>query len=103
MLYVLTGIGLLFLGFIVYRTTRNIEKLRRVNAAKERIDSELRVANKIQMSMLPEQHLHNDEVDVFGSLTPAREVGGDLFDYFIRDGKLFFCIEHGSHEKTGRC
>ena len=100
MLYVLTGIGLLFLGFIVYRTSRNLENLRRVNAAKERIDSELRVANKIQMSMLPEQHLHNDEVDVFGSLTPAREVGGDLFDYFIRDGKLFFCIGDVSGKGT---
>ena len=100
MLYVLTGIGLLFLGFIVYRTSRNLENLRRVNAAKERIDSELRVANKIQMSMLPEQHLHSDEVDVFGSLVPAREVGGDLFDYFIRDGKLFFCIGDVSGKGT---
>lgn len=100
MLYILTGIGLLFLGFIVYRTSRNLENLRRVNAAKERIDSELRVANKIQMSMLPEQHLHSDEVDVFGSLVPAREVGGDLFDYFIRDGKLFFCIGDVSGKGT---
>ncbi|MBR0262933.1 MAG: SpoIIE family protein phosphatase [Prevotella sp.] len=88
----LSLIGLTALGFIVYRTSRNLENLRKVNAAKERIDSDLRVANKIQMSMLPEQHLKNDQVDVFGSLVPAREVGGDLFDYFIRDGKLFFCI-----------
>jgi sigma-B regulation protein RsbU (phosphoserine phosphatase) len=29
---------------------------------------------------------------VYGSLEPAREVGGDLYDFFIRDGKLFFCI-----------
>jgi sigma-B regulation protein RsbU (phosphoserine phosphatase) len=32
------------------------------------------------------------DVDVYGSLEPAREVGGDLYDYFIRDGKLFFVI-----------
>ena len=96
----LSLIGLTALGFIVYRTSRNLEKLRKVNAAKERIDSDLRVANKIQMSMLPEQHLKDDQVDVFGSLVPAREVGGDLVDYFIRDGKLFFCIGDVSGKGT---
>ena len=63
MLYVLTGIGLLFLGFIVYRTSRNLENLRRVNAAKERIDSELRVANKFYET--PEKE------DVSGKGVPA--------------------------------
>ena len=33
-----------------------------------------------------------EDVDIFGSLVPAREMGGDLFDYGIRDGRLFFCI-----------
>ena len=50
------------------------------------------MASQIQQSMLPEQHLHRDDVDIWGSLVPAREVGGDLYDYFIRDEKLFFCI-----------
>ena len=100
MMILLSIFGLTALGFIVYRTTRNLENLRKVNAAKERIDSELQVANKIQMSILPEQHLHTDEVDLFGSLVPAREVGGDLFDYFIRDGKLFFCIGDVSGKGT---
>jgi sigma-B regulation protein RsbU (phosphoserine phosphatase) len=36
--------------------------------------------------------MHQDDVDICGSLVPAREVGGDLYDYFIRDEKLFFCI-----------
>ena len=84
--------GLLLIGFIVWRTSRNLERLRKVNAEKERIGGELQVASQIQQSMLPHSHLKHDDVDIFGSLVPAREVGGDLYDYFIRDEKLFFCI-----------
>jgi sigma-B regulation protein RsbU (phosphoserine phosphatase) len=85
-------IGLFIVGFIIWRSSRNLERLRKTNAEKERIGGELRVASQIQQSMLPEHHLHRDDVDVWGSLVPAREVGGDLYDYFIRDEKLFFCI-----------
>ena len=85
-------IGLFIVGFIVWRSSRNLERLREINAEKERIGGELRVASQIQQSMLPGHHLHRDDVDIRGSLVPAREVGGDLYDYFIRDEKLFFCI-----------
>ena len=85
-------IGLFIVGFIVWRSSRNLERLREINAEKERIGGELRVASQIQQSMLPEHHLHRDDVDIRGSLVPTREVGGDLYDYFIRDEKLFFCI-----------
>ena len=85
-------IGLLFAGFIVYRSSRNLERLRKVNAEKDRIGGELLVASQIQQSMLPHSHILHDDVSIFGSLVPAREVGGDLYDYFIRDEKLFFCI-----------
>ena len=85
-------IGLFIVGFIVWRSSRNLERLREINAEKERSGGELRVASQIQQSMLPEHHLHRDDVDIRGSLVPAREVGGDLYDYFIRDEKLFFCI-----------
>lgn len=92
--------GLLLVGFIVWRSKRNLERLQQVNAEKERISSELRVASQIQQSMLPHSRLKQDGVDIFGSLVPAREVGGDLFDYFIRDGKLFFCIGDVSGKGT---
>jgi len=85
-------IGLFFAGVIVWRSSRNLERLREVNAEKERIGGELHVASRIQQSMLPELDLRSDDVDISSSLAPAREVGGDLFDYYIRDGKLFFCI-----------
>ncbi|MBR1502929.1 MAG: SpoIIE family protein phosphatase [Prevotella sp.] len=92
LLLLVVGAGLLILGFIVYRTSRHLERLRKVNAEKERISSELRVASKIQHEMLPPGQLRLDDVDVFGSLKPAREVGGDLFHYFVRDEKLFMFI-----------
>ena len=84
--------GLILIGFIVWRTSRNLERLRKVKAEKERIGGELRVASQIQQSMLPHNLIQHDDVDIFGSLVPAREVGGDLYDYYIRDEKLFFCI-----------
>ena len=85
-------IGLLFVGFIVWRSSRNLERLRQANAEKDRIHGELRVASNIQQSMLPDAHFRQDDVDIAGSLMPAREVGGDIYDYFIRDKKLVFCI-----------
>ena len=86
--------GLIVLGFIVSYFIKNDQKLAATKKAKERIDSELRIASNIQMQMLPEQTLSakRDDIDIYGSLMPAREVGGDLYDYFIRDEKLFFCI-----------
>jgi sigma-B regulation protein RsbU (phosphoserine phosphatase) len=84
--------GLVIIGFIVYRISRNLERLRKMNAEKDRIANELRIANDIQQSLLPKVLLKHDDVDVRGSLVPARQVGGDLFDYFLRDEKLFFCI-----------
>ena len=92
LMLLLIGAGLLILGFVVYRTSKNQERLRQTNAEKERISSELHVASQIQQKMLPNGSMIYDNVEVFGKLVPAREVGGDLFDYIIRDEKLFFCI-----------
>ena len=74
---------------------RQMEELKQVNEAKGRIEGELKVAKDIQLSMLPKAYTpagDSNHLDIYGSLTPAREVGGDLYDFFIRDGKLFFCI-----------
>ena len=88
-------IGLMLLAYIIWRAARNIRRLQAVNAEKERIGSELHIASAIQMGMLPKTfptYPDRDDVQLYGSLTPAKEVGGDLFDFFIRDEKLFFCI-----------
>ena len=73
---------------------RQMEELKQVNKAKGRIEGELKVARDIQLSMLPKAYTPTADspLDIYGSLTPAREVGGDLYDFIIRDGKLFFCI-----------
>ena len=99
-LLLLVMTGLLLVGFIIWRSKRNLERLRQVATEKERISFELRVASQIQQHLLPHGHLQRDDVDIFGSLVPAREVGGDLFDYFIRDEKLFFCIGDVSGKGT---
>lgn len=87
--------GLALMAYIIARAIRNFKRLQAVNAEKERIGSELRIANGIQMGMLPKifpPYPDRDDMDIFGSLVPAKEVGGDLYDFYIRDEKLFFCI-----------
>ena len=72
-----------------------MDELKQINEQKGRIQGELKIASDIQMSMLPKifpPYPERTDIDVFGQLTPAKEVGGDLFDFFIRDEKLFFCI-----------
>ena len=72
-----------------------IEETRIINEEKGRMESELQIARNIQMSMLPEvfpPFPDRNDIDIYAQLTPAREVGGDLYDFFIRDEKLFFCI-----------
>lgn len=87
--------GLALLGYITYRTARSARFLRKATAEKERIGSELRIARDIQQSMLPKTfppYPERSDIDIFASLVPAKEVGGDLYDFLIRDEKLFFCI-----------
>ena len=72
-----------------------IEQTKTINEEKGRIESELRIASDIQSSMLlksfPAFPDRND-IDIYAQLKPAKEVGGDLYDYHIRDEKLFFCV-----------
>ena len=81
-------IGLLIMYFMIDRFARNEKKLRQASEEQARMGGELAVASRIQQEMLPKEF----PPFVYGSIEPAREVGGDLFDFFVRDGKLFFCI-----------
>ena len=98
LLLILTGLAIL--AFIVHRTSRSLARLRIVNAEKERISGELHVAHQIQLSMLPKEAFRTEDLELRGFLKPAREVGGDLYDYFVRDDKLFFCIGDVSGKGT---
>lgn len=93
MLLMLAGLSLL--AYIIYRAARSARKLEEAHAEKERIGSELRIARDIQESMIPKifpPYPERDDVDIYALLEPAKEVGGDLYDFYIRDEKLFFCI-----------
>ncbi len=65
-----------------------IHDLNAVTAEKERIGAELNVATQIQASMLPSTFPafpDHDEFDIFATMTPAKEVGGDFYDFFMLD------------------
>lgn len=88
-------LGLLLLGFIVYRAVAYLRRLQTMSAEKERIAGELRVAHDIQQSMIPKTFPgfpKRDDVELYACLTPARQVGGDFYDFLIRDERLYFCV-----------
>lgn len=108
-LWTAIGVGLLvitFLSFYLYRRSRHMkalttaydkletayEQLEQTTAAKERIESELRIAREIQMSMVPHEFPERSDLDLYASMTPAKEVGGDLYDYLLEDDILYFCL-----------
>lgn len=71
----------------------HIAELKNTVAAKERIESELGIASKIQMGIVPHKFPELGNADLHAVLKPAREIGGDFYDFFIRDGKtLYFSI-----------
>ena len=75
---------------------RALENLKSTVAEKERIEADLRIAHEIQKSMLPRifpAFPDNEEFDIFASMEPAKEVGGDFYDFFlINDNKLCFIV-----------
>ena len=72
-----------------------IDELQKTTANKERIESELRIARSIQMGMVPKifpPFPERKDVDLYAKLIPAKEVGGDLYDFFIEGNKFYFII-----------
>ena len=68
------------------------DQLEQTTQAKERIESELRIARNIQMSMVPNTFPTREGLDMYASMTPAREVGGDLYGYVLMDDELYVCV-----------
>ena len=95
-----------FLSVFAYRRNKHMKKLKIVHsklqdaydkleettAAKERIESELRIAREIQKRMLPHVFPRREDVDLYAMMTPAKEVGGDLYAYALIDNLLYFCV-----------
>jgi len=91
-------IGVLAASFngMTRRLAESIEHLKETTAAKERIESELKIAHEIQMSMVPKifpPFPDRSEFDIFATLVSAKEVGGDFYDFFfIDDDQLCFAV-----------
>jgi len=70
-----------------------IANLQETTAAKEKIEKELSIARDIQQSLLPHKFPCLKQIDLYATLIPAKEVGGDLYDFFFIDDKhLCFAI-----------
>ena len=69
-----------------------IDELKTTTAQKSAIESELSIARRIQMSMLRTDIPERPDLVIHAMLTPAKAVGGDLYDFFLRDNSLYFCI-----------
>jgi sigma-B regulation protein RsbU (phosphoserine phosphatase) len=75
--------------------TNYIANLKRTTSAKEKIESELKIAHDIQMGMIPKvfpPFPKHEELDIYAVLKPAKEVGGDLYDFFMEEDHLYFAI-----------
>lgn len=72
-----------------------ISDLQKTTEIKASMERDIEIASRIQASMLPEHFPafpEDERFGIYGLLKPAKLVGGDLFDFFLREDKLFFCI-----------
>ena len=92
---ILMLLGLAMLIVIMLYAGRNNKRLIESIARNQSIENELDIARKIQMAMLPNRFPPFSDypnLSAYGEVIPAKEVGGDLFDFYIRENKLFFCV-----------
>ena len=95
-----------YMAFYLYRRQRAAKRLQEAHRqlqvaydqleehtiARERMASELRIARDIQMGMVPRVFPQHPHFDLYAMMEPAKAVGGDLYDFFLQDNKLYFCI-----------
>lgn len=87
-LVLLTG----FFSTYTIRTRRHSRHLAEIRASQERIESELRIARDIQMSMVPHHFPKRQGLDMYAFMEPAKEVGGDLYGYVNNKEQLYFVV-----------
>ena len=88
---VIIALIVFFVIMDLYRR-KSAKRLAKVNAAKERMEGELSIARDIQMSMVPSTFPEREGLDMYASMTPAREVGGDLYGYVLNGSRLYFAV-----------
>ncbi|MBQ9355820.1 MAG: SpoIIE family protein phosphatase [Prevotella sp.] len=71
---------------------KDYDRIEKTTTDKERTGSELRIANDIQKQMASQQLPRRNDVSLAASMTQAKAVGSNLYDYVLREDKLFICI-----------
>ena len=92
---ILMLLGLAMLILIMWYAGVNNKRLIEYTVRNQHIENELNIARKIQMAMLPNRFPPFPDypnLSAYGEVIPAKEVGGDLFDFYIRENRLFFCV-----------
>lgn len=92
---ILMLLGLALLVFIMIFAGRNLQNLMDVSTQRERMMRELEIAKAIQKAMLPKvfpPFADRSDLNIYGMVRPAKEIGGDLYDFYVRHDKLFFCV-----------
>jgi len=87
--------NLLVFGFLCWRFFKMSEKAEKQLIDTAHMESELNTASHIQLAMVPKEFPpfpERKDIDVYASMKPAKAVGGDFYDYFIRDDKFFVTI-----------
>jgi serine phosphatase RsbU (regulator of sigma subunit) len=90
-------IAILVVGIFIYvgytiLSRRSERRMAAMRAAQERIENELKIARDIQMSMVPSTFPEREGLDMYASMTPAKEVGGDLYGYVMQGDRLYFAL-----------
>ena len=94
-MYLMFIIGIIVVAAIItyiLLRQREARRLEGIKAEQERIESELRIARDIQMSMVPSAFPNREGLDMYAWMSPAREVGGDLYGYVLNGNQLYFCL-----------
>ncbi len=92
---ILMLLGMILLAFIIYHSAKNIVNLINIEESKQRMENELEIAQTIQNAMLPKvfpPFADRPNLNIYGMVQPAKEIGGDLYDFYVRHDKLFFCV-----------
>ena len=88
-------LSLILVALILAYSARTTKEMIDFAEKNQRMESELEVAQTIQNAMLPKvfpPFLDELDVNIYGMVKPAKEIGGDLYDFYVRRNKLFFCV-----------
>ncbi len=94
LIWILVAAIALFIFFNVFMWLRHRQarRMAEMKASQDRLLSELRIARDIQMSMVPSRFPDREGLDICASMIPAKEVGGDLYNYLEQGDKLYLAI-----------